>query len=267
MINQADLRENFPILKQKINDHPLAYLDNAASTQKPQVVIDRICNYYKNEHSNIHRGVHTLSAIATDAYEGSRDIVAKFINASSSKEIIFVRGTTEAINLIANSFGEKNIGKDDEIIISAMEHHSNIVPWQMLAEKSGAILKIIPMDKNGTLMMGDFEHLISKKTKLVSIVHVSNAIGTVNPIKDIIEISHKNDIPVLLDCAQSISHIPIDVQELDCDFLAFSGHKIYGPTGIGVLYGKQELLNNIPPFQGGGDMIQSVTFEKTTILI
>jgi len=257
-------RDDFPILKQKINDYPLIYLDNAASTQKPKIVIDRISHYYNNEHSNIHRGVHKLSEIATEAYESSRETVRKFINARKQEEIIFTRGTTESINLVANSFGDKYIKEKDEIIISAMEHHSNIVPWQILCEKKGALLKVIPMDKSGTLVIDKLEELITDRTKLISITYVSNAIGTVNPVKKIIEISHKNDVPVLLDCAQAISHIPIDVQALNPDFIAFSGHKIYGPTGIGVLYGKKELLNEMPPYQGGGDMILSVSFEKTT---
>jgi len=256
-------RKDFPILKKKINNYPLSYLDNAASTQKPKIVIDRINDYYRNEHSNIHRGVHYLSTKATEAYENARERVREFINASETSEVIFVRGTTEAINLVANSFGE-NLKKDDEIIISEMEHHSNIVPWQLLKMRKEIKIKIIPMDSNGKLIIENLENLITNKTKLISITYVSNALGVINPIEKIISIAHNKNIPVMLDAAQAISHIPINVKALDCDFLAFSGHKVYGPTGIGILYGKKNLLNSMPPYQGGGDMIRTVSFNETT---
>jgi cysteine desulfurase/selenocysteine lyase len=258
------IRNDFPILKILVHNKKLCYLDNAATTQKPQVVIDCLDNYYKSMNANIHRGVHHLSEVATDAFEKSREKIKNFINAESSKEIIFTRGTTESINLVANSFGRLNLKENDEIIISQMEHHSNIVPWQLIAAEKKAKLKIIPIDDKGELIFDEFEKLISEKTKIVSIVYVSNSLGTINPVKEIIEKAHEFNIPVLLDAAQAVSHFPIDVQELDCDFLAFSGHKIYGPTGIGVLYGKENLLDMMPPFMGGGDMISSVTFEKTT---
>ncbi len=258
------IRADFPILAQKIHNKPLIYLDNAASCQKPNQVIDCLSDFYRQDYSNIHRGVHTLSQRATDKYEQARDKVKKFINADSEKEIIFVRGTTEAINLIAQTFGRANIGKNDEILITAMEHHSNIVPWQMLCQQTGAILKVAPINKQGELIYDKFESLISDKTKLVSVVHMSNALGTVNPVKKIIAAAHAKNIPVLLDGAQAIPHMSVDVQDLDCDFYVFSGHKLYAPSGIGVLYGKQALLNTMPAYQGGGDMIRTVSFEKST---
>jgi len=258
------IREDFPILKIKVRNKPLCYLDNAATTQKPQQVLDTLNKYYTSMNSNIHRGVHYLSEAATDAYEKARVKVKNFINAKSEKEIIFTRGTTEGINLVSNSYGRKNIKEGDEIIISNMEHHSNIVPWQLLCNEKKAKLKIIPIDDNGEIIFDEFLKLISNKTKLISVVYVSNSLGTINPVKQIIEAAHKNNIPVLLDAAQSVNHLPVDVQKLDCDFLAFSGHKLYGPTGIGVLYGKENILESMPPFMGGGDMISKVTFEETT---
>ncbi|NOQ36951.1 MAG: SufS family cysteine desulfurase [Methylococcaceae bacterium] len=258
------IRADFPILEQQIRNKPLVYLDNAASCQKPSQVIDCISNFYRQDYSNIHRGVHTLSQRATDKYEQARTKVKDFINAESEKEIIFVRGTTEAINLIAQTFGKANIREGDEILITAMEHHSNIVPWQMLCEEKGAVLKVAPINKLGELIYDEFEALISDKTKLVSVVHMSNALGTVNPVKKIIAAAHAKNIPVLLDGAQAIPHMSVDVQELDCDFYVFSGHKLYAPSGIGVLYGKQALLEAMPAYQGGGDMIRTVTFEKST---
>lgn len=256
-------RADFPILEQKIRDKDLVYLDNAATTQKPQCVIDTINRYYCEINSNIHRGVHTLSQLATDEYEATRETVRQFINAKSLKEVIFTRGTTESINLVASSWGGSELKAGDEVIISAMEHHSNIVPWQMICEQTGAILKVIPMNNEGELLINEYKALITEKTKMVAIVHVSNALGTINPVKDIIDIAHEHDIVVLLDGAQSVAHLSVDVQAIDCDFFAFSGHKLYGPTGIGVLYGKQALLEKMPPYQGGGDMILAVSFEKT----
>ncbi len=260
----AKIREDFPILRQKVHGKPLVYLDNASTSQKPQVVIDTLNRYYTAENSNIHRGVHYLSQQATQEYEGARSKVRKFLNASDDREIIFVRGTTEAINLVAQSYSRKYIGEGDEIIISAMEHHSNIVPWQIICQERGAYLRVIPMNDDGELLMDEYEKLLSPRTRLVSIVHVSNSLGTINPIKQVVKMAHSHGAPVLVDGAQSIPHMPIDVREIGCDFFAFSGHKLYGPTGIGVLYGKAELLESMPPYQGGGDMIRSVTFEKTT---
>ncbi len=257
------IREDFPILKEKIRNKPLVYLDNAATCQKPQAVIDSISHLYTHEYANVHRGVHTLSVKATDRYEGAREKVKNFINAQSTKEIIFVKGTTEAINLIAQTFGKANIKAGDEIIITAMEHHSNIVPWQMLCEETGAVLKVAPINLQGELIFAEFEKLISDKTKLVAVVHMSNALGTINPVEKIIAAAKAKNIPVLLDGAQAIPHMSVDVQALDCDFYAFSGHKLYAPAGIGVLYGKQALLEAMPPYQGGGDMIRKVTFEET----
>ena len=257
------IRADFPILKETIRNKPLVYLDNAATCQKPQAVIDSISHCYSHEYANVHRGVHTLSVKATDRYEGAREKVKDFINASSTKEIIFVRGATEAINLIAQTFGKSNIKQGDEILITAMEHHSNIVPWQMLCEQTGAVLKVAPINLQGELIVEEFEKLISDKTKLVSVVHMSNALGTVNPVKKIIAAAKAKNIPVLLDGAQAIPHMAVDVQALDCDFYVFSGHKLYAPAGIGVLYGKQTLLEAMPPYQGGGDMIRKVTFEET----
>jgi len=261
------IREDFPILKKLIHGKPLCYLDNAATSQKPQVVIDAINNFYLSQNANVHRGVHHLSEVSTKAFEDARIKIKEFINAASDKEIIFTRGTTEAINLVAysyGSYGRKNIREDDEIIISHMEHHSNIVPWQILCEEKKAKLKVIPVNDDGELILEEFEKLITDKTKLVAVVYISNSLGTINAVDRIIAKAHQLNIPVLLDSAQAISHTKIDVQKLDCDFLAFSGHKLYGPTGIGVLYGKEKLLDDMPPFLGGGDMIAKVTFEQTT---
>lgn len=257
------IRADFPILAELIRNKPLVYLDNAATCQKPQAVIDSIVHLYSHDYANVHRGVHTLSIRSTDKYEGARTKVKDFINAASEKEIIFVRGATEAINLVAQTYGKANIKAGDEILITAMEHHSNIVPWQMLCEQTGAILKVAPINLQGELIYAEFEKLISDKTRLVSVVHMSNALGTINPVKKIIAAAHAKGIPVLLDGAQAIPHMAVDVQDLDCDFYAFSGHKLYGPSGIGVLYGKQALLEAMPPYQGGGDMIRKVTFEET----
>lgn len=264
MLDTNKIRVDFPILQQNIYGKPLVYFDNAATNQKPQCVIDTLVEYYKSENSNIHRGVHYLSQKATIAFENARETVKAFINAKSSSEIIFTRGTTESINLVAQSFGRKFIKEGDEVIISAMEHHSNIVPWQMICEEKGAFLKVIPFFENGELDINAFENLISKKTRIIAITHVSNALGTINPIKEIIQKAHSKNIPVLIDGAQGIAHSKVDVQVLDCDFYCFSGHKIYAPMGIGVLYGKEELLNQMPPYHGGGEMIKIVTFEKTT---
>jgi cysteine desulfurase/selenocysteine lyase len=258
------IRCDFPILNEKIRNHPLIYLDNAASCQKPNAVIESLVTFYSHDYANIHRGVHTLSVRATDQFEATREKIKHFINARSEKEIIFVRGATEAINLVAQSYGKTHINSGDEIIISAMEHHANIVPWQMLCNETGAILKIAPMTQQGELQLPEFEDQLSDKTKLVAITHMSNALGTINPVEKIIALAHAKNIPVLLDGAQAIPHMAVDMQALDCDFYVFSGHKLYAPTGIGVLYGKQALLQEMPPYQGGGDMIRTVTFEKTT---
>jgi cysteine desulfurase/selenocysteine lyase len=258
------VREDFPILHRQVNGKPLVYLDNAATAQKPQVVIDTLDRFYREENSNVHRGVHFLSQRATDEYEMARVKVQRFLNAAEPREIIFVRGTTEGINLVASSFGRSKVRAGDEILISAMEHHSNIVPWQMLCEEKGAVLRVIPINDSGELRLEEFEKLLSPKTRLVALVHLSNALGTLNPVRPIIEMAHRRGIPVLLDGAQAAPHLKVDVRELDCDFYAFSGHKLYGPTGIGVLYGKARLLEAMPPYQGGGEMISSVTFEKTT---
>ncbi len=257
------IRADFPVLHQTVNGKPLVYLDNAASSQVPQVVIDRGSLYLEQEHSNIHRGVHYLSQKATTAYEGAREKVKRFINAHQAKECIFVRGATEGINLVMHGYGRKFIGAGDEIIISAMEHHANIVPWQMLCEEKSARLRVIPMNDAGELLLDEYDALLNERTKFVAVTHLSNALGTVNPIKEIIESAHKYGVPVLIDGAQSAPHMPIDVQDLDCDFFAFSGHKMFAPTGSGVVYGKAALLEKMNPFQGGGDMIKSVTFEKT----
>jgi cysteine desulfurase/selenocysteine lyase len=261
--DSASIRSQFPILDRTINGKKLVYFDNGATSQKPQSVIDRIQNYYAHENANIHRGVHTLSQEATSAYEEARITIQKNINAHHSHEIIFTKGTTDGINLVAFSFGEL-LQKGDEIIISAMEHHSNIVPWQMLCERKGCLLKVIPMNKNGELILEKYEELLSERTKLVAVTHVSNALGTVNPIQRIIQSAKRVGAKVLLDGAQSIQHMSVDVQQLDCDFYAFSGHKLFGPTGVGVLYGKESILNQMPPYQGGGDMIKEVTLERTT---
>ena len=257
------IRQDFPILAEKIRNKPLVYLDNAATCHKPQAVIDSIVHLYSHDYANVHRGVHTLSVRSTDLFESARSKVKDFINARSDKEIIFVKGATEAINLVAQTYGKANIHSGDEIIITAMEHHSNIVPWQMLCEQTGAILKIAPINLQGELIYEEFEKLLNDKTKLVSVVHISNALGTINPVKQIIAAAHSRNIPVLLDGAQAIPHMTVDVQELDCDFYVFSGHKLYGPTGVGVLYGKQAHLEAMPPYQGGGDMIRKVTFAET----
>ena len=259
----AKIREDFPIFKQLVHGKPLVYLDNAATSQKPQVVIDTLARYYTEENSNVHRGLHSLSQRATQDYEEARGKVTRFINASDDREIIFVRGTTEGINLVAHSYGILQIGAGDEIIVSAMEHHSNIVPWQMLCQERGARLRVIPINDDGEILMDEYEKLLSPRTKLVSIVHLSNSLGTINPVEQIVEMAHGYGARVLLDGAQSTPHMVIDVREIDCDFFVFSGHKLYGPTGIGVLYGKADLLESMPPYQGGGDMIKSVTFEKT----
>ena len=258
------IRGDFPVLRQLVNGKQLVYLDNAASSQVPQVVIDRGSIYLEHEHSNIHRGVHYLSQKATTAYEGAREKVKRFINAREARECIFVRGATEGINLVMHGYGRKFVGAGDEIIISAMEHHANIVPWQMLCEEKGAHLRVIPMNDAGELIIEEFEALLNERTKLVAVTHVSNALGTINPVRQIIEQAHKYGVPVLIDGAQSAPHMPVDVQELDCDFYAVSGHKMYAPTGSGIIYGKASLLESMNPFQGGGDMIKNVTFEKTT---
>ena len=257
-------RSDFPILKTKIHGKQLVYLDNAATTQKPLTVIETEQEYYRNYNANVHRGIHTLSQEATEAFGAARTKVQHLINAASPNEVIFVRGTTEAINLVAQSYGRSRFTTGDEIILSQMEHHSNIVPWQILCQQTGARLRIIPVNTIGELQMDMFPSLLNKRTRLVAVTHVSNALGTINPVSEIIHQAHKLDIPVLLDGAQAIAHLPADVQELDCDFYAFSGHKLYGPTGVGVLYGKAALLDSMPPYQGGGDMIRSVTFENTT---
>jgi cysteine desulfurase/selenocysteine lyase len=257
------IRRDFPILSLSVHGKPLVYLDNAATTQKPRAVIDCISKVYEHDYANVHRGVHTLSQRATELFEGAREKVRRLINARHSHEIVFTRGTTEAINLVAQSYGRPCLKSGDEILITAMEHHSNIVPWQMLCEQSGAILKVAPIDHTGTLLVEEFEALLSERTRLVSVAHMSNALGTVNPVELLIELAHRRGIPVLLDGAQAIPHMAVDVQALDCDFYAFSGHKLYGPSGIGVLYGKEQFLNAMSPYQGGGDMIRRVTFEKT----
>ena len=258
------VRQEFPLLETSVYGKPLVYLDNAATTQKPQQVLDALENYYKTYNANVHRGVHLLSQQATEAYEVARRKIATYINAKHSHEVIFTKGTTNAINLVAYSYARTVLKEGDEILISAMEHHSNIVPWQLVCEEKGATLKVIPIDANGELVMDEFEQLINERVKLVAVTYVSNTLGTVNPIRDIIQTAHSYNIPVLLDAAQAIQHMPLDVQELDVDFIAFSGHKMYGPTGIGALYGKEKLLNFMPPFEGGGDMIKNVTFAKTT---
>ena len=261
--NVNELRKEFPILIQKINGNSLIYFDNAATNQKPLSVINSISDYYKTINSNVHRGVHSLSEKATAAYEEAREKVSMFINADSVKEIIFTKGTTEGVNLVASSFGELILKEGDEVIISQMEHHSNMIPWQILCEKKKAVLKYIPVNETGELMMEEFLKMINEKVKMISVVYVSNSLGTINPVKDIIDIAHRHNIPVMLDAAQAAPHFKIDVKYLDCDFLAFSGHKVYGPTGIGILYGKEKYLENMIPYQSGGEMIKTVTYDKT----
>ena len=258
-----NIREEFPILHQKINGEDLVYLDNAASTQKPKAVINAIKDYYENDHSNVHRGVHTLSVRATEAYENAREKVSQFVNSPNKNQIIFTKGTTESINLIAGSLTNL-IEKNDEILITAMEHHSNIVPWQELCKRTGAILKIIPINDNGEILIDKYTEMVTNKTKLVSVVHLSNTLGTINPIEEIIDTAKLNNAITVIDGAQSAGHLLVDVQELDCDFYLFSGHKVFGPTGIGVLYGKENILNQIDPYQFGGEMILKVTFDETT---
>lgn len=258
------IRSEFPILQEKMHGKPLVFLDNAASTQKPNVVIDTIANYYRSENANIHRGVYRLSEIASEKYEAARKTVQQFINANSEREVIFTGGTTDSINLVAASFGQAFIKSGDEIIITGMEHHSNIVPWQLLCDRTGAKLRVLPIDENGDLVMEKLPEMINDRTRLISVVYISNSLGTVNPVREIIDLAHSHDVPVLVDAAQAVQHQLLDVQQLDCDFLAFSGHKIYGPTGIGVLYGKEKWLEKMPPYRGGGDMILTVSFEKTT---
>ena len=258
-----NIKKEFPILEQNIHNRQLVYLDSAASTQKPVCVIDAVDNYYKTLNSNVHRGVHTLSQKATDAYEQARLKVQDFIHAKHSHEIIFTRGTTEAINLVASSFGKLSLQQGDEIMLSVMEHHSNIVPWQLAAEQYGATIKVIPMNQTGDLLLDEYKKLFSERTKIVSITHCSNVLGTINPIKEMIAIAHQNNVPILVDGAQGIKAERVDVQDLDCDFYCFSGHKLYAPMGIGILYGKEEWLDKLPPYQGGGDMIEQVRFEKT----
>ena len=264
MYDVNKIREDFPILSREVYGKPLVYLDNAATTQKPRCVVEAMVDEYYNVNANVHRGVHFLSQKATDLHEASRETVRRFLNARTTNEILFTRGTTESINLLAFSFGEAFVNEGDEVIVTTMEHHSNIVPWQMMCERKGAILKVIPMSDEGTLNLDEYEKLLTPRTRIVACTHVSNVLGIMNPVKDIIRIAHSHDIPVLIDGAQSVPHFTVDVQDLDCDFFAFSGHKIYGPTGIGVLYGKEEWLDHLPPYQGGGEMIKNVTFEKTT---
>lgn len=264
MYDIIQIRKDFPILGRQVYGKPLVYLDNGATTQKPRSVVDAISDEYYSVNANVHRGVHFLSQQATELHEASRETVRRFINARSTSEVIFTRGTTESINLLASSFGEACMSEGDEVIVSTMEHHSNIVPWQLLAARKGIVLKVIPMNDRGELLMDEYEKLFTPKTKIVSVVHVSNVLGTVNPVKQLIATAHAHGVPVLVDGAQSIPHMTVDVQDLDADFLVFSGHKVYGPTGVGVLYGKEDWLDKMPPYQGGGEMIQHVSFERTT---
>lgn len=257
------VREDFPILRRAVYGKPLVYLDNAATSQKPQVVLDAVARYYETENANIHRGVHFLSQRATEDYEAARETIRAFLNAAKAREIIFVRGATEGINLVAQTFGRRHVGAGDEVLITAMEHHSNIVPWQLLCEEKGAKLRVAPINDDGELLVEEFEKRLNSRTRIVAIAHVSNALGTIVPVRQLVEIAHARNVPVLVDGAQAVQHLPVDVQALDCDFYVFSGHKIYAPTGIGALYGKSALLEAMPPYQGGGDMISSVTFEKT----
>lgn len=258
------VRADFPILRQEVRGRPLVYLDSAATSQKPQAVIDAIVRFYQHDNANVHRGVHVLSERATEAYEGARETVRRFINARDAKEIIFVRGTTEAINLVAQTYGRKHLGAGDEVLITHIEHHANIVPWRMLCEQTGAVLKVIPVDERGEVKLDAVDALMTERTRLLAVTHVSNALGTVVPVKELTRRAHAKGIPVLVDGAQAVTHFPVDVQDLGCDFYAFSGHKMFGPTGIGVLYGRMERLEPLPPYQGGGDMILSVTMEKVT---
>ncbi len=262
--DHAKIRSDFPALHQEVYGVPLVYLDNAATSQKPRAVIERLVQYYQTENSNVHRGVHFLSQQASDDYERSRDLIARFINAPTARQVIFTRGTTDAINLVASSYGRSCVSAGDEIIISMMEHHSNIVPWQLLCEEKGARLRVIPITERGEIIFEAYESLLNEKTRVVAIAHVSNALGTINPVRRMIETAHAAGVPVLVDGAQAVPHGRVDVQALDCDFYCFSGHKMFGPTGAGVLFGKEQLLENMPPYQGGGDMIDSVSFEKTT---
>lgn len=258
------VRKDFPVLAQTVNGQPLVYLDNSASSQVPQVVIDRGSKYLEEEHSNIHRGVHYLSQHATTAYEAAREKVKRFINAREAKECIFVRGTTEGVNLVAYSYGRKFISEGDEILVSQMEHHSNIIPWQVVAEERGAKIRVIPINDRGELIIDEYENMLNERTKMVAVAHVSNSLGTINPIKEMTETAHKFGVPVCVDAAQSVPHFPVDVQDLDCDFFVFSGHKMFAPTGSGIMYGKREWLDQMPPYQTGGGMIRSVSFEGTT---
>ena len=258
------IREDFPILRDFVRGKPLVYLDNAATTQKPRAVVDRIARFYLRENANVHRGVHLLSERATDAYEKARDTVSRFLHAADPKEIVFVRGTTEAINLVAHSYGRTHVGAGDEVVVTAMEHHSNIVPWQILCTETGARLRVVPITDAGELRLDEYERLLSPRTKIVAVVHVSNALGTINPVQHIARIAHGRGIPVLVDGAQAVAHMPVDVQALGCDFYAFSGHKLFGPTGVGILYGRRALLEAMPVYQAGGGMIGRVTFERTT---
>lgn len=263
-VNIRRIRNEFPTLDVEVHGKDIIYLDNGATSQKPQMVIDRINKYYEEENSNIHRGVHFLSQHATEQYELARKKVQKFINAEKEEEIIFTSGTTDAVNLVANSFGKKYLKEGSEVIISTMEHHSNIVPWQMICELTGATLRVIPINDAGELIMDDFKSMVNENTAIISVTHVSNTLGTINPVKEIIDFAHERNIPVMLDGAQAVPHMRIDVQDLDADFYAFSAHKMFGPTGVGILYGKEKFLNDMPPYKGGGDMIKSVSFEKTT---
>lgn len=258
------VRADFPVLHQEVNGKPLIYLDNGATTQKPKAVIDAITHYYAHDNANVHRGVHQLSERATEAFEGARETVRRFINAADAREIVFVRGTTEGINLVAQSFARPRLKPGDEIVLTQMEHHSNIVPWQLVCKQTGAVLKVVPINDDGELIYEEYVRLLNARTRLVAVVHVSNALGTINPIKRIVEAAHAHDVPVVVDGAQAVAHLPVDVQELGCDFYAFSGHKLYGPTGIGVLYGKLAHLQAMAPYEGGGEMILRVTFDQTT---
>ena len=258
------IRKDFPILASQVHGKPLIYLDNAATSQKPECVIDALTRFYQRDNANIHRGVHQLSERSTQSYEAARGKVQRFLNAANTREIVFVSGATEGINLVAQTFGRKNVGAGDEVVISAMEHHSNIVPWQMLCEEKGAVLRVVPINDRGEMEFEQFEKLLNHRTRLVAVSHVSNALGTINPVREIVKTAHDRNIPVLIDGAQAVPHMRVDVRSLDCDFYVFSGHKVFGPTGIGVLYGRERLLEDMPPWKGGGDMIRSVTFAKTT---